>query len=87
MYLNEYETSCENKSRTNKYKNFLELNFVGVNRLFVLVHSNVYDNAKRYKVWSYFLTNGVFKNHNVIINKNYDQPTDSDIKRYKDLRK
>ena len=55
--------------------------------MFALVRSNVYGNTKRYRVQSYCLTDGVFKNYNVLINKNYDQPIDSDIKRYKDLRK
>ena len=40
----------ENKNTTNECKYFLESNFVGVNRLFVLVCSNVDDNAKRYNL-------------------------------------
>ena len=40
VYLNKYKTKSENKNTTNEYRYFLESNFVGVNRLFVLVCSN-----------------------------------------------
>ena len=55
------------------------------NRLCVLIYSNKDDNAKRYKAGKYSLSKGFIKNYNIIINgKNfYDQPIDSDIKRYK----
>ena len=33
-YWNEYKTKSENKNTTNKYRYFLESNFVGVNRFF-----------------------------------------------------
>ena len=54
-------------------------------RFFVLIYSNQDDNAKRYKVRKYSLSEGFIKNYNIILNgKNfYDQPTDSDIKWYK----
>ena len=41
---------------------------------------------KRYKTLRYYLTYGINKNYNVIINgKNfYDQPIDSEIKRYEE---
>ena len=57
--------------------------------MFVLVYSNVDDNAKRYKAWRYYLPKGVIKNYNVIISwKNfYDQSIDSDIEWYKEIRK
>ena len=45
VYWNEYKKN-ENKSTTNEYRYFLKSNFVGVNRLFVLVYSNQDDNAK-----------------------------------------
>ena len=70
---NEYETRSENENTTNEY--FLESNFVRVNRLFVLVYSNVDDNSKKAK--GYYLPKGIINNYNVIINgKNiYSQPT------------
>ena len=67
----------------------MESNFVGVNRLFVLVYLNRDNDVKRFKTRRYYLTKVRIKNYNVIINgKNfYDQPIDSDIKRYKEIRK
>ena len=38
VYWNEYKTKSENKNTTNEYRYFLKSNFVGVNRLFVLVY-------------------------------------------------
>ena len=47
VYWNEYKTKRENKNTKNEFKYFLEPNFVGVNRLFVLVYSNQDDPSKR----------------------------------------
>ena len=58
----------ENKNTTNKYRYFLEPNFVGVNRMFLLVYSNENYNAKRFKTRKYYLLKGIVKNYNVIIN-------------------
>ena len=38
----------ENKNTTNEFRYFLELNFVGVNGLFVLLYANEGANAKRF---------------------------------------
>ena len=43
------KTKSENKNTTNEYWYSPESNFVGVNRLFVLVYSNQDENAKRFK--------------------------------------
>ena len=77
-----------NQIKYSKIKYFLKSNFLGVNRLFVLVYANVDDNAKRYKARRYYLPKGVIKNYNVIINgKNfYDHHIDSDIKRYEEIK-
>ena len=77
---NEYETKRDNKKRANEFRYFLESNFVGVNRLFILVHSNQDDDSKRFRSWRYYLPKGIIKNYNVIINgKNFcDQPIDYD---------
>ena len=40
LYWNEYKTKSEDKNTTNEYGYFLESNFVGVHRLFVLLYSN-----------------------------------------------
>ena len=69
---------------TNEYRSFIELNFAEVNRLFVLVYLNRDNDVKRFKTRRYYLPKGTIKNYNVIINGKsfYDQPIDSDIKRY-----
>ena len=58
----------------NRY--FVKSNFVGVNRLFILVYS--IQDLKLEDI----IKNCVIKNYNVIINWKsfYDQPVDSDIK-------
>ena len=66
----------------------MESNFVGVNRLFLLVYLNRDNDVKQFKTRRYYLTKDRIKSYNVIVNgKNfYDQPIDSDIKRYKEIR-
>ena len=74
---------------TNKCRYFLESNFVGVNRLFVLVYLNQENDSKRFKAKKYYVPKEIVYIYNVIINgKNfYDQAFDSDIKRYDEIRK
>ena len=48
VYWNEYKTKIDNENTTNKFRYFLESNFVGVNRLFLLVYTNHGSNAKRF---------------------------------------
>ena len=43
-YWNEYKTKSKNKNTANIYSYFLESNFVGLNRLLVLIYSNRDDN-------------------------------------------
>ena len=79
-----YKTKSEIRNTAIEYRYFLESNFVGVHRLFVLVYTNEFNNAKRFNARKYYLPKGITKAYNVIINgKNfYDQPIDSAIKRY-----
>ena len=86
VYWSEYKTKSVNKNTTNEYR--IESNFVGVDRLFVLVYSNVDDNAERYKAQRYYLPKGVIENYYITINRSnfYDQLIDSDIKQYKETR-
>ena len=88
-YWNKYKTKSENENTTNEYRYFLQSNFVGVNRLFVLAYSNQDAGSKRFKTRKYYLPKCIIKNYNIIINgKNfYDQAIYSDIKRYKEIRK
>ena len=58
----------ENEIATNEYRYFLDSNFVGVNRLFVLVYSNQDEVAKTFKARRYYLPKGIIKNCNVIVN-------------------
>ena len=57
--------------------------------MFVLVSTNQDVTAKRFKTRRYYLPKSIIKNYNVIINQKnfYDQVIDSDIKRYKEIRK
>ena len=69
VYWNDYKTKTENKNKTNEeYGYFLESNFRGVNRLFILIYSIKDNNSKRYKAKQYYIPKGVIKNYNVIIN-------------------
>ena len=65
----------------NEYRYFLESNFAGVNRLFFLVYTNEGDNAKRFKTGRYYLSKGIIKKYNIIINEKYfyDQAINSDV--------
>ena len=57
--------------------------------MFVLLYSNHDDNAKRFKSQRHYLSTGIIKKYNVIVNgKNfYDQPIDSDITQFEEIRK
>ena len=89
VYWCEYKAKIDIKNETNEFRYFLESNFVAVNRLFVLVYTDEGNHAIRLNAQIYYLPKGIIKNYNVIINgKNfYDQPIDSNIKRYEEIRK
>ena len=55
----------DNKNMTNKFKYFLESNFVGVNRLSVLVYTNEANIAERFNARKYYLPKGIIRNYNV----------------------
>ena len=55
MYENEYKTKSDYENTTNQYRKFLESNFVGVNRLFLLVYSNQDNKAKLFEAQRYYL--------------------------------
>ena len=61
VYCNDYKTKNENKNTTNEFSYFLESNFVGVNRLFVLVYTNHGDNFKKFNARKYYLAKGIMK--------------------------
>ena len=86
VYWNKYKTKSDDKNMANEFRYFLKSNFVGGNRLFVLVYTNEGRNAKRFNAQKHYLPKGIIKNYNVIINgKNfYNQAIDSDIKWYEE---
>ena len=57
--------------------------------MFVLVYSNEDADSKKFKAKRYYLPKGIIKNYNVIINQKdfHDQPIDSNVKRYEEIRK
>ena len=73
------------KTLWNRY--FLKSNFLGVNRLFVLVHSNQDKDSKRFKTRRYYLEKRIIENYNVITNRKKDQAIDSDMEQYEENRK
>ena len=82
----EYKRKSDHENATNKFIFFPESNFVGVNKLFVLVYTNQDTAYKRFQAKRYQLLKGFMDSYNVTINgKNfYDQ---ADIKRYEEIRK
>ena len=89
FYWNEYKRKRENKNTTNECRYFTQTNFVGFNRLFVLVCTNDDNNAKKFKVTTFYLPKDIKINYNAIINgiKLLWQPIDSEIKLYEEVRK
>ena len=85
VYWNEYKTKSRSKNMTIEYRYFLELNLLGVNRLFLLIYLNREDDAKRFKAQMCYLPKGVVKNYRIITNGKsfYDQPLDSYVKQFK----
>ena len=61
VYWNEYKTKKQNKNTTSEFRFFLESNFVGVNRLSVLVCTNEGDSATRFNSAKYYLSKGIMK--------------------------
>ena len=88
MYLNECKAKSENENVTNYYRHFLKSNVVGVNRLFVLVDLTRDNDVKRFEDQRYYLPGVIMKNYNLIVNEKifYDQPSDFDIIRHKEIR-
>ena len=54
--------------------------------MFILLYLNRETYVKQFKTRREYLPKGIMKNYNVIKNF-YDQPIDSDMKRYEDIRK
>ena len=61
VYWTEYKTESANENTTNKYRYFIESDFVGVNRLFVLISPNQDNTVKRFKGKKYYLPKNIVK--------------------------
>ena len=57
--------------------------------MLVLVYLNRNNDVKRSETQRYYLPKEIIKNYNIIIDgiNFYDQPVDSDIRRYEEIRK
>ena len=63
LYWNEYKTKSESKNMSNEYRHLFKSNFLGGNRLFVLVYSSQNGNSKRFKTRRYYLPKVIIKNY------------------------
>ena len=93
IYWNEYKTKEKNENvdanaNTVKYVN-LDPSFQGVNRLFILAYSRVGGQPDRNSQQKYYLPRIDLKKFNVIIDGRnfYDNPIESDIEKYRELKK
>ena len=91
IYWNEYKTKEINEvadGNVFKYIN-LDPSFQGVNRLFVMAYNRVDGQPTRNGQRKYYLPRINLKNYNVIIVGKffYDNPIESDIEKYKELKK
>ena len=91
IYWNEYKTKEINEdadANVFKYIN-LDPSFQGVNRLFVMAYNRANGQPTRNGQQKYYLPRIDLKKYNVIIDgKNfYDNPIESDIEKYRELKK
>ena len=91
IYWNEYKTKelTENADANMfKYIN-LDLSFQGVNRLFVMAYNRVDGQPTRNGQRKHFLPRTSLNKYNVIIDGRnfYDNPIESDIEKYRELKK
>ena len=91
IYWNEYKTKEINEdadANVFKYIN-LDPSFQGVNRLFVMAYNRANGQPTRNGQRKYYLPRIDLEKYNVIIDGRnfYDNPTESDIKKYRELKK
>ena len=91
IYWNEYKTKelTENADdNVFKYIN-LDPSFQGVNRLFVMAYNSANDQPTRNGQQKYYLPRNDLNKYNVIIDGRnfYDNPIESDIEKYRELKK
>ena len=91
IYWNEYKTKEINENadaNVFKYIN-LDPSFQGVNRLFVMAYNRANDQPTRNGQQKYYLPRIGLEKYNVIIDGRnfYDNPIESDIEKYRELKK
>ena len=91
IYLNKYKTKEQTENadaNVFKYIN-LDPSFQGVNRLFVTAYSTAANQSTRDGRQKYYLPRIDLKKYNVIIDgrNSYDNPIESDIEKYRELKK
>ena len=91
IYWNEYKTKEINENadaNVFKYIN-LDPSFQGVNRLFVMAYNRANGQPTRNGQQKYYLPRTDLEKYNVIIDRRnfYDNPIESDIEKYRELKK
>ena len=91
IYWNEYKTKEINEdadANVFKYIN-LDPSFQGVNRLFVMTYNRVDGQPTRNGQRKYYLPRIGLNKYNVIVDGRsfYDNPSESDIEKYRELKK
>ena len=94
IYWNEYKTKEKdenahaNNANTVRYIN-LDPSFQGVNRLFLMAYNRAVGQAIRNGQRTYYLPRIDLKKYNIIIDGRnfYDNPIESDIEKYRELKK
>ena len=91
IYWDEYKTKSQTEiaeANATKYIN-LDPSFQGVNRLFLMAYSRVANQPDRNSQQKYYLPRIDLRKYNVIIDGRnfYDNPIESDIEKYRELKK
>ena len=90
IYWNEYKTKEINENADANVVKYINLDpsFQGVNRLFVMAYNRVNSQPTRNGQRKYYLPRIDLEKYNVIIDgRNYDNPIESDIEKYRELKK
>ena len=93
IYWNEYKTKSQNKNSDVNFFKYINLDpsFQGIDRLFFMAYNNTENDnqATRNDQRKYYLPRIDIKKYNVIIDGRnfYDNPIESDIEKYRELKK
>ena len=91
IYWNEYKTKERNKIADDNVFKYINLDpsFQGVNRLFVMAYNRANDQRTKNGQQKYYLPRIDLKKYNAIIDGRnfYDNPIESDIEKYRELKK